>query len=95
MNSKNNKISQTLRHIVFERDSYTCVCCDQGASDIHHVFNNRNVLYNLVSLCRKCHGQYHGTLPITDTEMYFSEFKQSMFEQMCDYLVAAHPREWE
>ena len=90
MNSKNNKISKTLRHIVFERDSYTCIYCDNGATDVHHVFDNRNIVYNLVSICRRCHMVLHGQL-----EELYENMRNDMYGAMVEYLWHAHPNELE
>jgi hypothetical protein len=56
-------ISKALRNTVFERDSYTCVLCDNPANDAHHVVprarGGKNAPQNLVSLCRVCHRKLH------------------------------------
>ena len=74
-----------LRHAVYERDSYTCVLCTNGAMDLHHVtpksLGGENRVGNLVSLCRKCHDEYH--TPPRD----YSRF--DIYCYFCDYLAAA------
>jgi hypothetical protein len=59
----NSGVSKALRNLVFERDSYTCVICDNPANDAHHVLprshGGRNIPQNLVSLCRGCHRKLH------------------------------------
>lgn len=61
-------VSKALRNIVAERDSYTCVLCENAYSDMHHVTprsqGGRNNPYNLVSLCRACHMMLHRELPL-------------------------------
>jgi hypothetical protein len=58
------KEKRNLRNIIFERDSYTCIFCEEPASDIHHVIKKskggRDNPYNLVSVCRWCHSALHG-----------------------------------
>lgn len=56
-----------LRDRVKSRDAYRCRWCgstNQGV-DLHHIRYRRgdvdDVLENLVSLCRRCHGFVHGT----------------------------------
>ena len=88
----NSSVSKWLRHSVFERDSYTCIFCDMAATDVHHVVprsqGGRNVIFNLVSLCRRCHMVHHGTL----NEVY-PNMRNEMYEVMTEYLWHAHPDE--
>ena len=74
-----------LRHYIFERDSYTCVLCENGATDLHHVtprsLGGENRAGNLVSLCRKCHNEYHNP-PRT-----YQRFE--VYCYFCDYLAMA------
>ena len=55
---------RVLWHMVFERDSYTCVLCDQAAQDVHHVLprskGGRDNLHNLIAVCRLHHRILHG-----------------------------------
>jgi len=55
---------RNLRHLIFERDSYTCIMCSDRATDLHHVVprsqGGSNTPYNLVSLCRLHHRVVHG-----------------------------------
>jgi 5-methylcytosine-specific restriction endonuclease McrA len=67
-----NGVSKWLRQLVHERDSYTCVFCEQGATDVHHVTprsrGGRNRPGNLVSLCRQCHDLVHGNTAPDDID---------------------------
>ena len=58
-----NGISHNLRNLVYERDSYTCVLCERPADDCHHVIpkskGGRDVVVNLVSICRYHHALVH------------------------------------
>ena len=63
-NRKRYDPMRNLRHLVFERDSYTCILCSDRATDVHHVVarsqGGSNTPYNLVSLCRLHHRIVHG-----------------------------------
>lgn len=91
----NANISRNLRHIVFERDSYTCVLCERGATDAHHVIprsrGGRNVPHNLVSLCRPHHMKLHHTLPVSIDE--YEDAQQLILEYICDYYPMECARE--
>jgi 5-methylcytosine-specific restriction endonuclease McrA len=88
----NSTVSKALRHIVFERDSYTCVLCDNPAYDVHHAIERsrggRNILWNLVSLCRPCHMKLHHELPADSDELIDMEVT------IHEYLDAVHPDEY-
>ena len=60
-------VSKALRNIVAERDSYTCILCDNPYADMHHYVprsrGGRNTPQNLVSLCRPCHMRLHREIP--------------------------------
>lgn len=66
-----------LRKAVFERDQHRCRWCGAvnpqfGGFDIHHIEYRRgytyDVLNNLVTLCRLCHGFVHDSYAIPKTE---------------------------
>ena len=65
---KNSGIPSYLRHVIFERESYTCLLCGAPCTDIHHVRPrsygdyDRNAPYNLVALCRCHHDLLHGVI---------------------------------
>lgn len=52
------------RKKVLERDNYTCVSClEEKATQVHHItYDNLGdePLFNLVSVCGKCHCKIHG-----------------------------------
>ena len=52
-----------LRAGVLFRDTYTCVLCGAGASEVDHVvplsYGGTDAVSNLRSLCGDCHAQQH------------------------------------
>ncbi|GHU96518.1 hypothetical protein FACS1894208_11260 [Clostridia bacterium] len=75
-----------LKDIVFERDSYTCVLCENAAVDAHHVLHKsqggRDIPQNLVSICRLHHMMLHGQVgDATDRE----DAEQRILEYVSDY----------
>lgn len=46
-----------------EQDTILCEVCGQRAVDIHHISGRgkgKDVIDNLMALCRKCHNAAHG-----------------------------------
>ncbi len=86
-NTMNSGISRNLRHTVFERDSYTCIFCDRGATDCHHVIERRrggrNTPQNLVSLCREHHMAIHGEMNLAPLER--EELELRALQYISDY----------
>jgi len=71
------------RRNVFERDSYTCRCCEEkgGKLNAHHIENFSNNLslryevYNGITLCEKCHlqtsvGSFHYIYGTQDNDIF-------------------------
>ena len=61
--ANNKKNFGGLRDIVLIRDQYTCVICFTDMNlTVDHIDRNRsnNVLENLQTLCRSCHGRKDG-----------------------------------
>ena len=87
-----DKKLRNLRHIIFERDSYTCVLCPQRASDVHHVIarsqGGGNNPHNLVAVCRICHVVLHGT-PVIGNDRLPEEARQAVLEYICDCYAEA------
>lgn len=96
-------VSKALRNIVAERDSYTCVLCDNGYTDMHHVTprsqGGRNNPHNLVSLCRRCHMMLHRELPVdsywrkfgwTDIREWTEYAEQRLIEYTADFYAEEH-----
>lgn len=57
-----NKKWKINREIVLERDKYKCVICSNKKKiHVHHVDKDRlnNEIYNLLTLCAKCHMKIH------------------------------------
>ena len=58
-----------LRKQAFERDKYTCQCCNKTNTvlNAHHILSfsqypeDRYILENLITVCYICHKQYHST----------------------------------
>lgn len=53
----------STRTMIFERDNHICRMCGERAEEVHHItYKNRGHEYEfeLVSLCSKCHREYHG-----------------------------------
>ena len=45
-----------------DQDRYFCEHCQQPGNDIHHILgrgNYRNIIENLIGLCRNCHEAAH------------------------------------
>lgn len=55
-----------LRTNVLERDRYRCRGCvtSRGRLEVHHILyrsqGGPDALWNLITLCRQCHGRAHG-----------------------------------
>ncbi|MDR0905652.1 MAG: HNH endonuclease [Oscillospiraceae bacterium] len=86
----NANISKALRNIVFERDSYTCILCNNAASDAHHFVprsrGGRDIPENLVALCHGHHMAVHGSMNLTHDER--RELECRIIEYLADYYVA-------
>jgi 5-methylcytosine-specific restriction endonuclease McrA len=80
-------ISKALRNLVFERDSYTCVLCENPANDAHHLIpramGGRNIPENLISLCRLCHRKIHREDYITAED--YDELEYRIAEYLGDF----------
>jgi len=69
----------TIRLKVLSRDKLTCQSCGKGkcALDVHHIIPYReskdNNLYNLTTLCKKCHKH---------EDNYYTQFKKPS-QKMC------------
>ena len=81
-----------LRHIIFERDSYTCILCNRPASDLHHIVSRSqggsDHPHNLVSLCRVHHDLMHGIV-WAGVGMTQQEAQQAAIEYISDYYAMA------
>lgn len=55
-----------------EQDFIMCEICNQRASEVHHIDNNRknNNISNLMALCRDCHFHAHGDKDFWSKEYY-------------------------
>jgi 5-methylcytosine-specific restriction endonuclease McrA len=81
-------ISENLRDYVAERDSYTCILCSRPGSDLHHVKprsqGGRDVIWNLVSVCRVHHLILHGQR-VRGEALGMAEARQTVLEYVSDY----------
>lgn len=77
-------LPSALRKAVFERDNFRCRWCGAvnpqfGGFDIHHIEYRRgysyDVLNNLVTLCRLCHGWVHDSYEIPKAEAQAALFR--------------------
>lgn len=55
-----------IRLVVLSRDHYTCLCCGDPATEVHHRSYSRRVLdgldnSKLASICARCHTRIHFT----------------------------------
>lgn len=65
--ARKNKICRTWKMTVLKRDNYTCMACGErgGILRVHHILNfhkykkYRYVLDNGITLCNKCHIDFH------------------------------------
>lgn len=70
-----SKLGQSINPLVRERDDYTCQECSQygGQLEVHHIFDFSNYpelrfeLYNLITLCKTCHDNFHSIYPMNGT----------------------------
>lgn len=64
---KSNKLNENLRLACLLRDNFTCYLCGNKRKheklEAHHIVpvsqNGKNSIYNLVTLCNKCHDDVH------------------------------------
>lgn len=59
-----------------EQDIIPCEACSRPAQDIHHIDGRgkgKDVIENLIALCRKCHERAHGMgdLPLSKSEVHY------------------------
>lgn len=57
------------------QDFIPCEACGKPAVEIHHINGRgkgKDVIGNLIALCRKCHSRAHGTLnPVSKSEFQY------------------------
>ncbi len=90
---KRRETGGKLSHIVFERDSYSCVLCSQigGELNAHHIVpwssspELGRELSNLVTLCRKCHYSVHKYNFKGDIDPILSIFLEGYIEIIGEY----------
>jgi hypothetical protein len=64
---RNLRANKEFRVSVFQRDDYTCQCCEERGKEInaHHIFNFadnpevRTDIENGITLCVECHATFH------------------------------------
>ena len=71
-----------------EGDFVVCEACQKAACEIHHIHGRgkgKDVIDNLMALCRKCHERAHGSLhPVSKQEFelihrYFLQGQRRVF----------------
>lgn len=81
-----------LRIKVLERDNYTCQCCGfKGNTDkikgskwleIHHLYDRKNNMDNLITLCNKCHRAITHIYTNENINLIFNFIKQYYSEKL-------------
>jgi len=59
-----------------EQDVILCEACGRPAKDIHHIEGRgkgKDVIENLIALCRQCHDRAHGigNVPLSKSEIQY------------------------
>jgi hypothetical protein len=68
-----------------EQDIVPCEICQSPAVDIHHIWGrgkDKDVIENLMAVCRKCHVRIH------DKEM----FRKEELQLIHNYKLSGHPK---
>lgn len=67
-------------HFDFKTESEIfCEACMSPANDIHHIHGRgegKDVISNLMALCRKCHTKAHSTIPKSEMQLIHNYFLQ-------------------
>lgn len=84
---RSNRDTQAWRKAVFDRDDYTCKCCNtRGATlNAHHLFDYQHhrdlalEVSNGVTLCKQCHVDFHKEYgaKVANTPDQFIQFKEA------------------
>lgn len=83
--------SNRWRDLVFSRDDYTCVVCDEkgGRLNAHHLYSwnsHENLRFetdNGVTLCEECHRSFHSTFGYgNNTRTQFNTFLKTKTERI-------------
>lgn len=89
---RNTNENREWRKAVFKRDDYTCMCCGSRGFEInaHHIFNyatHKDMRFDLdngITLCKKCHKQFHSKYGITENNYtQINEFIKLKDEKIC------------
>ena len=76
----------------FERDNYTCQCCNIKGAHLHaHHLNGfdkfpeqRFIISNLITLCKSCHDNFHAEFGKgSNTEAQYIDFKTVILKILC------------
>jgi thymidine kinase len=54
-----------------------CECCQRPANDIHHITGRgegKDIISNLMALCRKCHDRAHSNVTKSEMQMIHNYF---------------------
>lgn len=84
-------LKDSLRKAVMERDNWRCRWCGAGPGDnldIHHITYRRgtsdDVIPNLISLCRSCHGFVHEARPNAKRERIIKSVAQGVLRDLIE-----------
>ena len=83
-------IPNETRKAVYRRDGFRCALCDETRYlQIHHVIprgkGGNDSVYNLITLCSKCHALAHGTNVYDFDDITQEDVEQAAVEYMADY----------
>jgi len=88
---KSNRLDENLRIATLMRDNYTCQECGKKDCmlEAHHIIAKRlggnNSIYNLITLCNKCHDKNKG-----NEEKYVEKFQQKIKGKQINFKDAMH-----
>ena len=82
-------VPNSIRKAIYQRDGYACALCgDPRHLAIHHVLprgsGGGNSPFNLITLCRVCHGAVHGTMLVENFPLSPAEVEQAATEYVSD-----------
>jgi HNH endonuclease len=77
-------MSQELRYQVLNRDGFQCVYCgSRHELYIHHTtYPDIDTVYNLVTLCRRCHKRLHIDNPYLGGQISTIQLSKAMKERL-------------
>ncbi|MCB1712305.1 MAG: HNH endonuclease, partial [Candidatus Riesia sp.] len=72
---------------IYNRDNHTCYNCNNTNCEVHahHIFNFaahkelRKNMFNIITLCKKCHQKYHRKYGYRNNLTQFEEFTNKRY----------------